>query len=86
MPLFRTAAIALLPDAVHPDGDPLLPTDPALQSGRSTLCSFSPIGSGTPGTIYISDGIDRLSRSPRVWRSKVRLLRYDGGRKKWEER
>jgi prepilin-type N-terminal cleavage/methylation domain-containing protein len=87
MPLFRTAAIALLPKAIRdPDGDPLLPTDPALQFGRSTLCSFSPIGSGTPGTIYISDGIDQLYAVRVLGASgRVRMLRYDGSRKKWDE-
>jgi prepilin-type N-terminal cleavage/methylation domain len=88
MPLFRTAAIAQLPAAVRdPDGDPLLPTDPALQFGRATLCSFSPLGSGTPGTIYISDGIDQLY-AVRVFGAsgKVRLLRYESSRRTWEER
>jgi prepilin-type N-terminal cleavage/methylation domain-containing protein len=88
MPLYRTAAIALLPAAVRdPDGDALLPTDSALQFGRSTICSFSPLGSGTPGTIYISDGIDQLY-AVRVFGAsgRVHLLRYDSGRKKWDER
>jgi prepilin-type N-terminal cleavage/methylation domain-containing protein len=88
MPLFRTAAVATLPVGVRdPDGDPLLPTDPALQFGRSTICSFSPLGSGTAGTIYISDGIDQLY-AVRVFGAtgRVRMLRYNSGTKKWEER
>ncbi len=88
MPLYHIAAIAQLPKALRdPDGDPLLPSDPALQFGRSTICSFSPMGSGTPGTIYISDGIDVLY-AVRVFGAsgKVRLLRYDSGTQKWEER
>jgi len=88
MPQFRTAAIALLPAAIRdPDGAKLLPTDPALQFGTSTICSFSPVGSSTPGTIYISDGIDNLY-AVRVYGAtgKVRMLRYDSGRQKWEER
>jgi prepilin-type N-terminal cleavage/methylation domain-containing protein len=88
MPQFQTAAIALLPNTIRdPDGAKLLPTDPALQFGTSTICSFSPLGSGTPGTIYISDGIDNLY-AVRVFGAtgKVRMLRYDAGTQKWEER
>lgn len=88
MPQFRTAAIALLPTVIRdPDGAKLLPTDPALQFGTSTICSFSPEGSSTPGTIYISDGIDHLY-AVRVFGAtgKVRMLRYDTGSQKWEER
>jgi prepilin-type N-terminal cleavage/methylation domain-containing protein len=88
MPSFRTASIALLPSAIRdPDGDKLLPTDPALQFGNSTICSFSTVGTGTPGTMYISDGIDHLY-AVRVFgpSGKVRMLRYDAGRAKWEER
>ena len=88
MPLFRTATIAQLPQGLRdPDGAPLLPDNPALQFGRSTLCSFSPLGSGTPGTIYISDGIDQLYAVRVLGASgRVRMLRYDSGRQKWEER
>jgi len=88
MPQFQTAAIALLPKTIRdPDGAKLLPTDPALQFGTSTICSFSPVGSSTPGTIYISDGIDNLY-AVRVFGAtgKVRMLRYDAGTQKWEER
>ena len=88
MPQFQTAAIALLPKTVRdPDGAKLLPTDPALQFGTSTICSFSPVGSSTSGTIYISDGIDNLY-AVRVYGAsgKVRMLRYNAGLQKWEER
>jgi Tfp pilus assembly protein FimT len=88
MPSFRTASIALLPNTVRdPDGAKLQPTDAALQFGSSTICSFSEEGSGTSGTIYISDGVDQLY-AVRVYGAtgKVRLLRYDAGRNKWGER
>ena len=88
MPSFHTASISLLPKTIRdPDGDKLLPTDNALQFGVSTICSFSQLGSGTPGTVYISDGIDHLY-AVRVYGAtgKVRMLRYDDGKQKWEER
>jgi prepilin-type N-terminal cleavage/methylation domain-containing protein len=88
MPLYHIAAVAQLPKGLRdPDGDPLKPDDPALQFGRSTICSFSPMGSGTPGTIYISDGIDQLYAVRVLGASgRVRLLRYESGKQKWEER
>jgi Tfp pilus assembly protein FimT len=88
MPSFRTASISLVPVTIRdPDGDKLLPTDNALQFGVSTICSFSELGSGTPGTVYISDGIRNLY-AVRVYGAsgKVRMLRYDAGKQKWEER
>jgi prepilin-type N-terminal cleavage/methylation domain-containing protein len=88
MPLYRTATITQLPQGLRdPDGDPLRPDDPALQFERTTICSFSPLGSGTPGTIYISDGIDQLWAVRVLGASgRVRMLRYDSGKQKWEER
>ncbi len=88
MPSFRTASISLLPKTIRdPDGDKLQPTDNALQFGVSTICSFSVLGSGTPGTVYISDGVNHLY-AVRVYGAtgKVRMLRYDDGQQKWEER
>lgn len=88
MPQSGTVSIRLLPQTVRdPDGAKLQPSSAALQFGRSTICSFSPVGAGTPGTIYLSDGIDQLW-CVRVYGAsgKVRLLRYDARRAKWEER
>ena len=88
MPQFNIASIALLSRTVRdPDGDPLLPTASAVQFNRSTICSFAPTGSGTPGTIYLADNADQ-SYAVRVFgtSARVRLLRYDAKRKRWEER
>ena len=50
------ATIAIPPGGLpDPDGGPrLLPETAPVQFNRSTLCSFSPDGSGTPGSVYIS--------------------------------
>lgn len=88
MPSFRTASISLLPKTIRdPDGAKLSPADNALQFGNSTICSFSDQGGGTPGTIYISDGINNLY-CVRVFGAtgRIRILRYDSGKAKWEER
>jgi prepilin-type N-terminal cleavage/methylation domain-containing protein len=88
MPSFHIATIGLLPTTVKdPDGDPLQPDASPVQFGRSTICSFSPTGSGTPGTVYLVDGGGQL------WAARVHgaggrvlVLRYDAGRRKWERR
>jgi prepilin-type N-terminal cleavage/methylation domain-containing protein len=69
-----------------PDGDPLKPGDSPVQFGSTAICSFSPIGGATPGTIYLTDGNGEIWCA-RVYgtSAKVRLLRYLGG-KKWVER
>ena len=88
MPSYHIATIGLLKEkVVDPDGDPLYPDDEAVQFNRSTICSFSPNGGGTPGTVYIVDGASQLWAA-RVSGAggRVRLLRYDAPRKKWESR
>jgi prepilin-type N-terminal cleavage/methylation domain-containing protein len=88
VPQFDIARIALLPTTIRdPDGDRLVPTAPAVQFNRSTICSFAPTGGGTPGTVYITDGAGRLC-ALRVYGAsgRVRMLRYDGTRRRWEQR
>lgn len=80
------ARIGLLPDSIRdPDGDPLSPRANAVQFNRSTICSFSPLGSGTPGSVYLTDGkqlcVVRVTGST----GRVRMLRYEAGRRRWEQ-
>lgn len=51
---------------------------------KSTICSFTPLGESTPGTIYITDNQGDLW-CVRVYgaSAKIRTLRYDRGTKKW---
>jgi hypothetical protein len=79
------ATIAVPPMKVRdPDGDWMYPTDSPVQFNRSSMCSFSPIGSGTPGSIYLSDG-NSTYYAARVFGAsgKVRLVRYDPPTGKW---
>ena len=87
MPSFHIATIGLLKTTVKdPDGDPLKPDASPVQFGRSTICSFSPIGSSTPGTVYLIDGGGQLWAARCTGNGgRVRVLRYGGG-KKWETR
>lgn len=81
------AMIATPPMKVRdPDGDWMLPTDSPVQFNRSVLCSFSPIGGGTPGSIYLSDGVATFYAARVLGASgKVRLVRYDARSAKWVE-
>ena len=69
-----------------PDGDWLPPSRPPVQFNRSTLASFSPLGAGTPGSIYLTDrhgetyAVRVLGASARVT-----LLRYDWNAKRWQK-
>lgn len=54
---------------------------------RSQLCSFSPIGGGTAGSIYLTDGHD-LAAVVRVYGAtgKIRTLSWNAGSARWESR
>ena len=57
-----------------------------MQFNRSTICSFSPTGSATPGTVYITDGAGQLFAVRVAGASgRVRTLRYNGARRRWDE-
>ncbi|HUP60847.1 MAG TPA: GspH/FimT family pseudopilin [Thermoanaerobaculia bacterium] len=67
-----------------PDGDALQPHASPVQFGRSTICSFSPLGEATSGTIYLT------ARGRDLWAvrvygatAKMRVLRYDAEAKRW---
>jgi type II secretion system protein H len=84
----QLVSIGLLPNEIRdPDGDRLRPTDAPIQFGRSAICSFSPMGSSTSGTIYLTDDGGSLY-AVRVYgaTAKIRLLRYDAALRRWESR
>ena len=81
-PEARNVTIGLIDVAVKDaDGDPV---KSAVTFNNSTICSFSPIGESTPGTIYITDSDGDLW-CVRVYgaSAKIRTLRYDREKKKW---
>ena len=76
----------LLPRRIKdPDGQRLDPSRSPVQFGRSTICSFTPMGESTPGTIYVKAGDDELF-AIRVYgiTARRRTLRFDGT--KWVSR
>jgi prepilin-type N-terminal cleavage/methylation domain-containing protein len=70
-----------------PDGDKLKPDASPVQFNRSAVCSFTPMGSATPGTIYLTDDAGSLY-AVRVYgaTAKIRLIRYESSTKRWEAR
>lgn len=72
----------------NPDGGPPLTslTSP-VRFNRSTLCSFSPHGSSTPGSIFLTDGVNRVALV-RVYgtTAKIRTLRYVPAKAMWVDR
>lgn len=71
---------------VDPEGSPILAGASPVQFGASTICSFSPLGESTSGTIYLTDAAG-LAYAVRVFggTARVRLLRYDPQRRRWEK-
>jgi hypothetical protein len=66
--------------APPPDSGLLDPADP-VRFGRSNMLSFSPLGTATPGTFYLTN--ERVQAAVRVspGSGRVRLMVYQGG--KW---
>lgn len=68
-----------------PDGDPLPPSKSPVQFGGS-IASFSALGAGTPGSVYLTDRhgeayVVRVAGSS----ARVTLLRYDWEKKRWQK-
>lgn len=84
----QLASVALPPVVtVDPDGDRIKAGASPVQFGTSFVCSFSPLGQSTPGTIYIADS-GGGAWAVRVFgtTARVRLLRYDAQRRRWENK
>lgn len=82
----RAVTIGLIETALDdPDGE-LIGNSP-VRFGRSTICSFTPLGESTSGTIYLTDR-QRELYAVRVFgaTAKIRTLRYDIDAEKWSER
>jgi hypothetical protein len=61
------------------------PEDP-IRFNSSDICSFSPMGESTPGSIYLSDGRNRMAVVRVLGRTaKIRVLYYRRGEKGWRK-
>lgn len=87
LPESDLARIGLLGETIKdPDGQKLQPSKSPVQFGKTQICSFSPKGESTPGTIYLTDRAGELY-AVRVYgaTAKMRVLRYDAGTRKWRD-
>jgi hypothetical protein len=59
--------------------------DDPIRFNNSEICSFSPIGESTPGSVYLWDSRNRMA-VVRVFgaTAKVRVLYYRRGERKWK--
>lgn len=74
-----------VPDPSTPGQTLDRPDDP-IRFGSSDICSFSPVGESTPGSVYLWDGHDRMAVVRVFGRSaKVRTLYYFRGEKSWRK-
>lgn len=80
------AWIGLPPHSVaDPDsGAPMRPGSSAIRFNRSMLCSFSPSGSGTSGSVFVTDG-GEITAVIRVFggTGRIRSQRFDRNRGRW---
>ena len=67
-------------------GRPLGNLDDPIRFNQSDLASFSPLGTSTPGSLYVTDGVGRLA-AVRVFdrTGKIRVITYDPQTQVWRE-
>ena len=59
--------------------------DDPIRLNRSDMASFSPLGESTPGSLYLTDGLDNLAVVRIFGRTaKVKVMLYDREREVWE--
>jgi hypothetical protein len=73
-----------VPDPGQPGSFLANPSDP-IRFNASDICSFSPVGESTPGSVYLWDGHDRMAVVRVFGRSaKLRTLYYRRGDSGWK--
>ncbi|MFQ5670221.1 MAG: Tfp pilus assembly protein FimT/FimU [Acidobacteriota bacterium] len=60
-------------------------TDDPVKFGRSDLLSFAPAGSATPGSLYLTDGMDMTAIVVNGVTGRLRLFRYKAPENLWKE-
>jgi len=74
-----------VPDPGNPGSALDHPEDP-IRFGASDICSFSPAGESSPGSIYLSDGRNRMAVVRVLGRTaKIRVLYWRRGDTAWRK-
>jgi hypothetical protein len=80
--IFRDCPV---PDPGDPGSYLDRPDDP-IRFNASDICSFSPVGESTPGSIYLTDGRNRMAVVRVLGRTaKIRVLYYRRGERGWRK-
>jgi hypothetical protein len=84
---YTSIVLRIAQEVPEPGTGTVLPagSDP-LRIGRSSLLSFSPLGSGTSGTLYLA-GTEGPQMAVRLMGAtgRTRVLRFDGATRQWRE-
>ncbi len=74
-------------DDLDPGGAPIGAVTDPLRFGRSDICSFSPVGKASPGSVYLSNS-KRRQAAVRVTPStaKIQIFTWHGKSMKWIRR
>ncbi len=74
-------------DDLDPGGAPIGDLGDPLRFGRSDICSFSPLGKASPGSVYLSNG-KRRQAAVRITPSnaKIQIFTWHGKSLKWIKR
>ena len=74
-------------DDLDPGGAPIGDLRDPLRFGRSDICSFSPLGKASPGSVYLSNG-KRRQAAVRITPSnaKIQIFTWHGKSLKWIKR
>ena len=70
--------------ALDPNGDPIGNLSDPVKFGRSDICTFTPLGHASPGSIYLSNGRSRqglVRISPSS--ARIQIFEWETGRKAW---
>ncbi len=74
-------------DGIDPNGDPVGKLDDAIKFGRSDICTFSPVGKASPGSVYLSN---RKARQAMVrvtpMTARISTWTWHGKKGKWIRR
>jgi type II secretory pathway pseudopilin PulG len=65
-------------------GQPIAPGTSPVSFNRSTICSFSPEHDATPGSVYLTNGIDAAMVRSSGAGGALRILLYNRASGRWE--
>jgi prepilin-type N-terminal cleavage/methylation domain-containing protein len=87
--LYPGITFSFVPDftGIDPNGDPVTNLKDPIKFGKSDICTFSPVGHASPGSVYLSNGVHRQAMV-RVSPSNARIqtFTWHGKKKKWIRR